>query len=299
MNPTVINIGDRRGDPRNGRPPAAAPSGGPDIERVRRALEASFEILASLESNSGNEYFLARDTRGETVQLKVLSERASADQRARQSFVLEAQAASRLVHMNISMTSEPKQAHGVDFCVIDHKQDSQPLRQLLDRNGWLELDIAARIGDQIAGALDHAHSAGVLHLRLRPESVLVEPDGWVTVTDFGIECGKSTIRSGKPSAPYASPEQAEGMAVDHRSDLYSLGAIMYEMLTDRTPFDSNDAEYIRQKQAGFLPSPPHLISMDVPEVVSRLVMKLLERETGNRFESGGVVQAALDAAVRS
>src|SRR4029079_12251566 len=98
-----VNIGDRRGDPRNGRPPVALRPGGPDISRVRRALEASFDILAPLDSSSGIEYFLARDTRGETVQLKVLSEHASADQRARHSFILEALAASRLMNMNISL----------------------------------------------------------------------------------------------------------------------------------------------------------------------------------------------------
>ena len=88
-----------------------------------------------------------------------------------------------------------------------------------------------------------------------------------------------------------------GKTVDHRSDLYSLGAALYEMLTDRTPFDSNDADYVRQKQENFTPSPPHLISMDVPESVSNVVMKLLDREPARRFDTASAFQAALDDAV--
>ena len=87
------------------------------------------------------------------------------------------------------------------------------------------------------------------------------------------------------------------VAADHRSDLYSLGAVLYEMLTDRTPFDSNDEDYVRQRQVEFHAAPPHLISMDVPESVSNVVMRSLEREPAKRFASASAFQAALDAAI--
>jgi serine/threonine protein kinase len=294
MNARVINFGERQHDAITARPSAAVET---DIERVRRALAHRFAVLEQRRSDPEIELYLARNKRGETVQLKVLSKRAAINAAARELFYLSAQAASKLEHMNILAISNAEQANGVDFCVVEHKQAARTLRESLDSNGWLEMNLAARMADQIASALDHAHQIGVLHLQLQPECVLIEPDGWVTIGDFGIEANLGSLRSRGLLAPYASPEQLMGATVDYRSDLYSLGAILYEMLTDRTPFDSNDPDYVRQKQESFAPSPPHLISMDVPEPVSNVVMKLLEREPENRFKSAAAFQAELDNAV--
>jgi eukaryotic-like serine/threonine-protein kinase len=200
------------------------------------------------------------------------------------------------VHPNISTTTDPEEILGVLFYTVEHKQDARTLRELLDHDGWFDVASAARIADQIASALDHAHQIGVLHLRLQPECVLVEADGWVTITDFGAEAAAGG-RSKMPAAPYASPEQAARGGVDHRSDLYSIGAVLYEMLTDRTPFDSDDADYVRHRQRSLAPAPPHLISMGVPETVSSVVMKLLEQEPNTRFASAVAFQSALDDAV--
>jgi serine/threonine-protein kinase len=253
--------------------------------------------LKPLESNSHVERYLARDGRGQTVQLKVLSARAAADERARKQFYLEAQSASKLTHMNILATTKAEEASGVHFCVVEHRQDAVTLGELLDLRGWLGGEAAAAIADQIASALAHAHQVGVLHLQLQPKSVLIEPDGWVVVGDFGVDVERAGQRLQAANAQYTSPELAMGQMVDHRSDLYSLGAVLYEMLTDRTLFDSEDAAYIARKQMGFIPSPPHLISADVSESVSNVVMKLLERERVNRYANAAAFQAALDAAV--
>jgi serine/threonine protein kinase len=295
MNARVVSIGDRRRDAIAAPRPVAAAA--PGIERVRQALANSFNVSKALKSDSEVERYLARDMRGKTVQLRVLSALATTNAGARESFYLEAQAASRLEHMNILAVSNAKQTRGVDFCVVEYKQDARAIRDLLDHNGWLDVKTAAGIADQIASALDHAHQTGVLHLQLQPECVLIEPDGWVSIADFGIAANGGSLRSRGPRAPYASPEQLVGAPVDHRSDLYSLGAVLYEMLTDRTPFDSNDPDYVRRKQASFMPSPPHLISMDVPESVSNVVMRMLEREPDKRFDCAAAFQAALDDAV--
>jgi eukaryotic-like serine/threonine-protein kinase len=279
--------------------PVSAVPTGPDIERVRQALAKRFAVANLLEADSEIERYLARDMRGESVQLKVLSTRATHDVRARELFYRSAQAASKVSHINILTMSNAEQVHGVDFCVLEHKPNVQPLGELLDRNGWLDVKVAAGVADQIASALYHAHQTGVLHLALQPECILIEPDGWVTVADFGIEAPLVSLCSRRSRAPYASPEQLMGKTLDHRSDLYSLGAVLYEMLTDRTPFDSNDAEYVRQKQEGVTPSPPHLISMDVPESISNVVMKLLEREPARRFDTACAFQAAFDVAVNN
>lgn len=293
MNARVFSINDRR---RDGVATVASLGTTQDFERASRAFAHKFTLLKAIGSDSQVERYLARDMRG-TVELKVLSSRATNDALTRELFYRAAYAASKLAHVNIPTTTCAGQEQGVDFCIVEHKPEAQPLSDLLDRSGWLGVKVAADVADQIAGALDHAHQTGVLHLALQPECVLIEPDGWVSVVDFGIEAARVSIRLREPRAPYASPEQLAGGTVDHRSDLYSLGAIMYEMLTDRTPFDSNDANYVRLKQESYTPSPPHLISMDVPESVSNVVMKLLEREPIRRFASAAEFQTALYEAV--
>lgn len=295
MNAKVIKMADRRREAM--MPPAATPVSEPGAERVRRALANRFDAVKSRSVHGEVECYVARDARGDVVQLRVLSARSAADRRARELFQLEANAASKLAHINIVGSGAPEELDGVFFYVVEHKQAARTLRELLDSNGWFDASTAVRIADQIASALGHAHQAGVLHLRLQPESVLVEPDGWVTVSDFGVEANRGSERLRPPRVPYASPEQTMRAAVDHPSDLYSLGAILYEMLTDRTPFDSNDENYVRERQVAFLAAPPHLISIDVPESLSNVVMRSLEREPARRFANAAALQAALDAAM--
>ena len=297
MNAKVIRMADRRQDATT--PPVAAPVSEPGAERVRRALANRFTAVKAHSGQGDVEYYVARDARGDVVQLRVLSARRMGDARARKLFQLEGNAASKLAHLNIAGTGAPEEVNGVLFCVVEHKEAARTLRELVDNNGWLDVRSAAQIADQIASALGHAHQMGVLHLRLQPESVMVEPDGWVTVADFGLEATHGSERLLAPRVPYASPEQTMRVAADHRSDLYSLGSVLYEMLTDRTPFDSNDDEYVRQRQVEFHAAPPHLISLDVPESVSNVVMRSLEREPAKRFASATAFQAALDGAINN
>jgi serine/threonine protein kinase len=285
----VISIADRRAVS------SAVSPAGPDLERARRALSGRFNNLVAHGIAGDVESYLASDARGETVHLKVMSALAVSDARSRELFTDEVQAAANLTHPNIVTTSEPDEILGVRFCVVEHKRHARTLHEVLANEGWLDVAGASQIADQIASALDYAHQIGVLHLRLDSESVLVEPDGWVTVTGFGTDAG-SPRRSQNYKAQYASPEVVAGAAVDHRSDLYSLGAMLYEMLTDRTLYDSDDSEHIKRKQMSDAPSPPHLISPDVPESVSTVVMKLLELDPDKRFRSAAQFQAALDAA---
>jgi len=297
MNEKVIRMAGRRQGAMT--PPAVTPVGEPGAERVRRALGNRFTSVKPRGVPGDVEYYVARDAGGDVVQLRVLSARRAGDVKARELFRLECNAASKLAHMNIVGTGAPEEVNGVFFCVVEHKEAALTLRELVDNNGWLDARSAVQIADQIASALAHAHQMGVLHLRLQPESVLVEPDGWVTVADFGLEAKHGTERLLAPRVPYASPEQTMRVTADQRSDLYSLGAVLYEMLTDRTPFDSNDEDYVRQRQVEFRAAPPHLISIDVPESVSSVVMRLLEREPAKRFASATAFQAALDSAINN
>lgn len=286
---------------RSGRPSPTAFNYG--TERVARALAARFDVLDLLDASESSEQYLARDkSSGEIIGIKVLSAFAARDFRRRELFYLESFAASRLSHMNIITTGRAEESDGIHFTIVEHKKEAETLRALLSRNGWLELRRAVEIADQIASALDYAHQSGVLHLKLQPENILVEPDGWVSVTDFGVEASHEYgwahhQRSIEHRPPYVSHEQVAGASVDHRADLYSLGVMLYEMLTDRVPFDSDDDDYIKDRQMSHQPAPPHLIFVDVSEKVSDIVMKLLEKEPGARFDDAASVQTALDQAL--
>jgi serine/threonine protein kinase len=274
-----------------------------DGHQVERALSTRFDVLKPLGADDRARYYLARERASQgSLLIKALAPHLARDLRQRELFHLESYAASKLSHFNIASTGTPQELGGVYFCAVEDKREARTLGDLLDRNGWLELDRAVEIADQIASALDHAHSLGVLHLQLRPESILVEPGGWVMVKDFGIESRAELDwahreRAGRLAAPYLSVEQAAGGKVDHRSDLYSLGVILYQMLTDRVPFDSDDDDYVRRKQLSYDPAPPHLISTGVPEAVSGVVMKLLEKGPNNRFARAADFQTALYAAL--
>jgi serine/threonine protein kinase len=276
-----------------------------DTEQVADALSSRFDVLKQVGADGRARYYLARErASGEGGCLKVLAPHVARDPRQRELFCLESYAASRLSHPHIAKAGKPHELGGVYFCAVEYRPNACTLRELLARNGWLGVDAAIDVAGQVARALDHAHSRAVLHLQLQPESILVEPNGSAAIKDFGIESGARLDwayqeRARRLAAAYASAEQAAGAKTDHRSDLYSLGAILYEMLTDRVPFDSDDDDYVRRKQLNYAPAPPHLISMDVSEAVSNVVMKLLEKDPDRRFNRAADFQTALKAALNT
>jgi len=276
----------------------------PGVEQAEAVLSKWFQAV-QLASNDGRRLrFTARGgSAGIPVRLELLHPALANNARQRELFYLEAYAAAKLSHINIARASKPQELDGVHFRVVEYKAEARSLRDLLSRNGWLALDKACDIAAQISRALDCAHAAGVLHLQLSPDSVWVGPDGSVTVACFGIDAAPQLAwahgeRGRLLPATYASAEQASGQVGTARSDLYSLGAILYEALTDRVPFDSDDEDYVRERQLQSPPAPPHLISLDVPESVSDVVMKMLEREPRDRFNSAAEFRVALDEARR-
>jgi serine/threonine-protein kinase len=272
-------------------------------QKVAAALSDRFKVLKSLGASDACEFYMARGSRNETVVLKVLSGSAARDFRQRELFKLEAQAASRLSHKNIVRTSEAESVNGIYFCVTEHCAAAQTLREMLIRKGWLDLAQTVSIINQIADALTYAHSREVLHLRLQPEKILLDQSGVVRITDFGIDAGQQSgwahaERSRRLNAQYQSAEQMCGASLDQRSDLYSLGVLLFEMLTDRLPFDSEDAEYIKRRhRVKHAPLPPHVLSLEVPEAISRVVMGLLEKNPNKRFSNAKVFQMTLNRLV--
>lgn len=265
------------------------------------ALRSRFDILYEFESSNKARCFVARDRKApqqRIVQLRVFP----ADEINKESdllaFLLEAHAAAQLVHPHIAASTKPEQVDDIHFCVSEHPADAETLRSVLDRRGWLEVEESLQIATQIVQALQYAHHSEVWHLKLRPECVWINQHHHVTLTDFGIASKPLRQwayerRSRECPLNYRSPEQMGEGHPDERSDLYKLGVLIYEMLTDVLPFNAQDEDQLRHKISVKKAPPLHLIRPDVPEDLSAIVAKLILENPADRFQNAALLQSAL------
>jgi serine/threonine protein kinase len=233
------------------------------------------------------------------VAIKLLRE--DGDPRSIARFRQEAQILARLHHPNVVTVFDTGVDGGEGFIVME-LVEGPTLRELLDREGRLAPERAAEIASALASALGFAHGHGVIHRDMKPENVLFMPDGRVKLADMGIarllspEALTATLTlRGTPR--YISPEQARGDPVDSRADLYSLGCVLFEMLTGRTPFEGNLAAL---SYAHVNTPAPRVRSIDpaVPAGMDELVAAMLEKDPADRPQTGNDVQTSLDAAMR-
>jgi len=233
------------------------------------------------------------------VAIKLLRE--DGDPRSIARFKQEAQILARLHHPNVVTVFDTGVDGGEGFIVME-LVEGPTLRELLDREGRLAPERAAEIASALASALGFAHEHGVIHRDLKPANVLFMPDGRVKLADMGIarllspEALTATLTlRGTPR--YVSPEQARGDQVDSRADLYSLGCVLFEMLTGRTPFEGNLAAL---SYAHVHTPAPRVRSLDptIPAGMDELVAAMLEKDPANRPQTGEDVRTALDAAMR-
>ena len=282
---------------------------GPDVDaEVRAALNGRFNIVSNLIVSDTQSLYLAQDLAHaagigpypcDLVRLRVLPGSLADDRRQVELFHLEAGAAARLSHRNIMKAMPAEEKNGIHFFVTEERPGTITLREYLKRKGWLEEDEALQIVRQIADALEYAHSQGVLHLRLEPREVLLDESGSVLVGGFGIPRDKGLLwarqeRSHHCVAPHISPEQILSGEVDQRSDLYLLGIIFFEMLTDRAPFESEDHASLRLRQLTRTPKPPHMFRYELSRDLSRIVMDLLGKRSNERPFDVSVFKSALE-----
>jgi serine/threonine-protein kinase len=220
---------------------------------------------------------------------------------ARERFLLEIRVAARLTHPHILSLHDSGEAAGLLWFAMP-VLEGQSLRDRLEREGRLPMEEALRIAGEVADALDYAHRHDVVHRDIKPENILLH-EGHAVVADFGL--GRAMAAASPRSATltqvgfavgtpaYMSPEQAAGEAVDGRSDLYSLGCTLFEMLTGEPPFTGATAQAVLAKRFHHVPPPVSSIRPAVPEPVSHLVAALLAPEPGDRLSSGAQVLRAL------
>jgi TonB family protein len=275
-------------------------------EWVRAALGKRFDIVSRIAEHDAHFVYSARDLSAPDatglIRLKVLRTTLASDNRQVELFRLEASAAAKLSHKNIPKSGEAEELSGLHYSISEQRQGVITLRDYLDRRGWLDVEEAVQISQHIADALQHAHSRSVLHLTLDPDKVLIDESGAVYVTDFGIDRAKDLLwarqeRSRHCAARYVTPEQILSGDADQRTDLYLLGLILFEMLTDRTPFESEDEAALRSKHLARTPAPPHAFRQELSRELSQTVLDLLSKRADGRPFYVSAFKAALNRCI--
>jgi eukaryotic-like serine/threonine-protein kinase len=263
----------------------------------------SFEVLAPLGAGGMGEVYRARDPRlGREVAIKVLPAERLADESRKRRLVQEARAASALNHPNIVTIHDIESADGIDFIVMEYVA-GQTLDGLIPKNGMPVRD-ALRVAIPVADAVAAAHAKGIVHRDLKPANVIVSRDGVVKVLDFGLaklvadedaDDGQTqTTASGSGAlsrsgaitgtAAYMSPEQATGGNVDTRSDVFSFGAVLYEMVTGRRAFAGQTVSETLTAVVSEQPRPPGELVRGLPEGLELLIQRCLRKEAERRFQ---------------
>ena len=234
------------------------------------------------------------------VAVKVMFPEHAREQAFVERFRREAQAAANLNHPNIVAVYDWGQQYGTYFIVMEYV-DGRPLSEIIRSEGPLHPNRSAEIAADTAAALGFAHRNGVVHRDVKPGNILITPSGQVKVTDFGIaqaataNAGDNLTQAGSVmgTATYFSPEQAQGHAVDPRSDLYSLGCVLFEMLTTRPPFSGDTPVAVAYKHVQEQPLPPSRINPNVPAALDAIVMKLLNKDPFLRYPSADDLRSDL------
>ncbi|MDY7102395.1 MAG: Stk1 family PASTA domain-containing Ser/Thr kinase [Actinomycetota bacterium] len=256
-------------------------------------LNGRYELHSRIARGGMAEVFLARDQLlDRPVAVKVLFPEFATDPAFVERFRREAQSAANLNHPNIVAVLDRGSHEGTYFIVMEYV-NGRSLADILRAEGTLHPDRAADIATDVAGALYFAHRNGVVHRDVKPGNILITPTGQVKVTDFGIARALGATNSDDltqtgsvmGTATYFSPEQAQGKAVDPRSDLYSLGVVLYEMLVGRPPFQGETPVSIAYKHVQESPVSPRAINPGVPPQVEAICLKLLAKNPANRYAS--------------
>ena len=261
-------------------------------------LDNRYEILEVIGTGGMAVVYKARCNRlNRLVAIKVLKQELSQDEEFRRRFHAESQAVAMLSHPNIVSVYDVSHSNNLDYIVME-LIEGITLKQYLEQKGRLNWREALHFSTQIAKALEHAHSRGIIHRDIKPHNIMILKDGSVKVADFGIariSSAQNTLtREALGSVHYISPEQAKGGKVDYRSDLYSLGVVMYEMLTGRPPFDGDTPVSVAIQHINAKPVMPRELNPDIPEGFEQITMHAMAADISKRYPSATRMLADLE-----
>lgn len=270
-----------------------------DDKYIGKLLDGRYEILEISGVGGMAVVYKARDrVLNRYVAIKVLKEEFEQDEEFRRRFYNESQTVARLSHHNIVSIYDVSHTEGLNYIVME-LIDGISLKEYLQKKGRLSWQEALFFAQQIARALEHAHSRGIIHQDIKPHNILILRDGTAKVTDFGIArfAAKEetrVIQEAIGSVHYISPEQAKGSTIDYRTDLYSLGVVMYEMLTGKLPFEGDTALSIVMQHISAMPLMPSEIVPTIPEGMNEIVMHAMCPTVSRRYSSASELYADLE-----
>ena len=279
------------------------------------SIISHYKIEKKIGAGGMGEVYLAHDAKlDKRVALKVLPEKLAAHTDRLQRFTREAKAAAALNHPNIITVHEIDAANSLHFIVTEYI-DGITLREKA-KSEWLRLKESLDIARQVADALAAAHDAGIVHRDIKPENIMIRRDGYVKVLDFGLaKLTESKAKLFDPEAPtrgplktsqgmimgtveYMSPEQARGLDVDYRTDIWSLGVVLYEMISGDKPFGGKTPMDVLFSVAEREPKPVDIAALNIPSSVESIVRKMLAKDRDERYQSASEVSNELRRVLR-
>jgi hypothetical protein len=261
------------------------------------ALGQRYDILAEAGHGSMGNVYKARDREtGEIVALKLLKPEIASDQAMMDRFKNELLFARKITHKNVCRVHEFNRIGGIAYTSMEFVE-GESLRSVLNRFGGLPVRKAISVTQRICSGLKEAHAQGIVHRDLKPENVMIDTQGNVKIMDFGIARSMEALTRltgsmvGTPA--YMAPEQVAGKPVDNRTDIYSLGLMIYEMFTGSQAFHADTAVALALKQLNETPPPPHEVDPSIPVVIERAILKCLEKDPAKRYQSISELESSL------
>lgn len=265
---------------------------------IGRTFNSRYQITERIGIGGMAEVYQAQDNvLGRRVAVKVMLPQYAADESFTKRFKQEAAAAANLQSPYIVNIYDWGQDDGTYYIVMEYVRGSD-LKTAINERGAINQRKSAEIASQVCQALSVAHGLDIVHRDIKPQNIMVQPDGNVKVMDFGIARAKNSVMTKTSSvlgtAHYISPEQAQGKDLTAASDIYSLGIVLYEAVTGQLPFDGPDAVSVAMKQVNDLPEEPSLINPDIDPGLEAIIMKALEKNPARRFATAKDMRAALN-----
>ncbi|MDR3149145.1 MAG: Stk1 family PASTA domain-containing Ser/Thr kinase [Oscillospiraceae bacterium] len=267
---------------------------------VGLTLGERYEILERIGFGGMAYVYKALDHKlGRNVAIKILKDELASDEEFRERFSNESRAVAMLSHTNIVSIYDVSVNSDLDYIVMEYV-DGLTLREYVQtRGGMLDWKEALHFTAQIAKALAHAHSRGVIHRDIKPQNIMLLGDSTVKVMDFGIaqlSANRNTLsKKTLGSVHYISPEQATGSStIDERADIYSLGVVLYELLTGHLPFEGDEPIAVALQHVQAVPLPPRELNPDIPPALERIVLKMMAPDPSDRYQSATALFEALE-----
>ena len=266
---------------------------------IGKMLDDRYEILEVIGEGGMAIVYRALDHRlNRDVAVKIMRDEMAADEEFRRRFCTESHAVAMLSHPNIVAVYDVSHNDNVEYIVME-LVDGITLKQYIERKGVVAWKEVVHFTKQISKALAHAHERGIIHRDIKPQNIMLLRDGTIKVGDFGIAALENEVYENNGEAigsiHYIAPEQARGECPDARSDIYSLGVMMYEMLTGGLPFTGNTLGEIAVQHMNAKPVPPHEKNPEIPLELERITLKAMEPDLRKRYQSAGELLKALNA----